>query len=653
MGVFLHRLGLLSQLNAAIEAQAPTIIAEVENANTTPFSLNFPTHQVGDFLLLIHHTSNGTPAATKDGWISIAGQGRGGDHAVRIQYKFADGDNSVGTFSGLASITVIRGVDRYNPIDAVAVINAPPSGGSTNYPYSDITTNTNNALVCCVASSSKDASSGTQNPWRTFVHPNLTDAEEVVDRVHPWGAGGGLSLYVGTMATAGAVGTGGSIQHYVNETFRFSVIFALKPLVVADIPVDTGTNVFQPFVSNIITSFLTGVTELNHHPNYTVTPKAAIFIGSEVIIVGSFAKGLGANFGVATATDEFAVSTKEEEKDPAFEREIVAGYSDRVINCFNAQGDGGSSPVASASLDSFQARAIRLDWSVVDTARRRIQTIALLGGNIDVKAGKIALGATNVAITINVGFKPNALIFFSPSRTDTAGGLFDGSGLVDSMLHWGFASWDDTTVRQCSFARWSDQDANPADIRAGATENGVFTLTDPTDGYAEVSNFTSTGFDLTTKIFNPTANTQEVCYLAIGNVNAWAGALDTPLSTGNKAYASLGFLPKFGIVSLTNLTALDTESTSAGTPAHIGMTHGVNNSFCHTWSVEVASPGVNTESRSREFLLDIVSEDTDTELCQGDFVSWDAGGFTLDFTLLSSGEGWTTTARKMLGLYIG
>ncbi len=174
-------------------------------------------HVSGDLLLIFRTTANQPTGGTvppTGGWAEVSGspQGTGtaggiGGAGINIYWKMSDGTETTvalgdaGDFNACRAI-VVKGNNASSPINASA--GDTDSSGTTSRTLPGVTTTADNCLILFFAATDRD---NTGASWSAQTNSNLTSTAEAFDAGTATGTGGGLMLWHGVLATAGATGS--------------------------------------------------------------------------------------------------------------------------------------------------------------------------------------------------------------------------------------------------------------------------------------------------------------------------------------------------------------------------------------------------------------------------------------------------------------
>jgi hypothetical protein len=250
---------------------------------------------------------------------------------------------------------------------------------------------------------------------------------------------------------------------------------------------------------------------------------------------------------------------------------------------------------------------------------------------LSAKVGRFNVGTVTGSLAITgVGFQPKVILFWGNRVTGSTSG-----GHVEQAIFFGAAS--SATARATVGSCHSDAGATPGISRAVAR---AYSATNPAGnnlGEFDVSSFDSDGFTLD----RTTAFSADylVHYLALGGAdltNAFVGEWEKPAASGNQAVTGVGFQPDSVIMfsnrSQRGVATGDADfqmglATSSSARGYVGLR--VRSGLATTQNSRYArSDKFATEM---DFFASTSANDaTDT---QGDFVSFDTDGFTVNWSL--------------------
>ncbi len=173
-------------------------------------------HSSGDLLLIARMTANAPAVGNvppSGGWAEVSNspQGQGtidtvGAVALNIFWKISDGTETTVNLGDSGDVTAARAVvikgNNSSPINATAG-SVTASGGGTSRSLPGVTTTVDNCIILHFAATDRDNTGAT---WSGQTNGNLTSGTEAFDSGTATGTGGGIMLWHGVKATAGATG---------------------------------------------------------------------------------------------------------------------------------------------------------------------------------------------------------------------------------------------------------------------------------------------------------------------------------------------------------------------------------------------------------------------------------------------------------------
>lgn len=361
-------------------------------------------------------------------------------------------------------------------------------------------------------------------------------------------------------------------------------------------------------------------------------PKALLFFSSENTADGTGSGGMRYGYGMAvSSTSRAAVGF--------ISRSGLADSDSRhdntkcVLLC-----DLSANALIAADLVSMDADGFTLNWTTVDATQRIINYLALGGDDLTgvaIKQFQTNTGTGPQGVT-GVGFQPDAAVFLA------AGGATAPPGAVATFIlgSLGFA----TASAQAMMAVGAESGGTSDAYRAQRTDSvyGVLFNTAFIDR-AALTSFDADGFTL--NILATTA-ARYVWALCLKGGQYDVGAATQKTSTGTQATAGVGFTPTGALLMSFNAAAttsvLNDASNSIGaassTTARATVWGGTQDA--------TGSPGSHV-NLDRTKAVQLMTPGTPTLNAEADLSSFDADGFTLDWTTADA------TAREVLYLAFG
>lgn len=362
-------------------------------------------------------------------------------------------------------------------------------------------------------------------------------------------------------------------------------------------------------------------------------PLAVLGVAGNTTANNSAVAHAAMGIGMATSsTADGAVAIGDEDAQGATDtgrRTIDDGYL-LVLNPSGAPGtiDG------QAAVSSFAADTMTRNWTDAPASATLFSEFLFDCLNADAQTVTIA---TTQDTSTAVSLAYEADLFFVAT---TIKPIPDNS--ANARLSFGVGAWNGTTITQHSLtSRIDDADAT-SDVVQHLSTSYIAIDPGPTGGVLrglQISGIDTSGFDLTTKVADWGAATDEAIVLAVDfdGLGVKVGVLTTPTSTGTSAVTGLGFQPAFVGFIGSLLTAIDTGATdsTAGSFAVGGMDG--TREYCHVISSEDAAGTTNTQTLSDSKAL-VVPQHDGTAGIVAVYDSFDADGFTLNYTgVLASG----------------
>lgn len=305
-------------------------------------------------------------------------------------------------------------------------------------------------------------------------------------------------------------------------------------------------------------------------------------------------------------------------------------YEDSYLIYYQAQSGAIPSVQVRAAFTSFDSDGFTLNW---DTATAQIYVHYLAFGGSDLSAtvnhfSLLTTDTTTKAVS-GLGFQPSAVIF-APTR---ANGDLVGTG-ANGVAAKPALGWTDGT-REGAFVTFSADAAATADTKSYQRTDRCVLMVDDA-GAAEyelsIASFDSDGFTLT--VDDATSTNVRIPFLALSGVEAYAGSLTQPTSTGSQAVTGVGFQP----TGLLTASVQKTASTAIVDHANVwvGFSDGTAEVGGYFGDADAVDP---TRSVNRAVSDKVAFAATpaataasSTTDAAADLTSFDSGGFTLQWT---------------------
>jgi hypothetical protein len=233
------------------------------------------------------------------------------------------------------------------------------------------------------------------------------------------------------------------------------------------------------------------------------------------------------------------------------------------------------------------------------------------------------------------GFEPDLLFLAS---TNTA-----SSAVTDAQISFGICH-NDGADTQGNVSFHNDNSAATTDVSGILRNNrGLSQVTSSTENYAvTVSAFDASGFSITC---SASTSSDQMIYLALKFNNAPDISLDFidgPTSTGDHASTAPGFQPDFLMMLMSDHTTANTAGKIDGYGIYAA---DATNDYINVVHASDGIAASNDSSLVADSIHDLTG--TSSDLHVGTFSSFDATGFTLNFTTVPG------SARKWAALTVG
>jgi hypothetical protein len=292
------------------------------------------------------------------------------------------------------------------------------------------------------------------------------------------------------------------------------------------------------------------------------------------------------------------------------------------------------STLAEADLTTVSSSSFALNWTTNDASTSVVHYLAIGGPQVQAKvvSWQAPTAPANKAVT-NVGFTPETVLHFDAGGaltatppTQTGNGVF-GMGAMDKAG----GQWS-TMVGDTSLA-------NPTMAsRSQKTDSTIYTTTDaPSPAVTKEATFLSMdsgGFTVNFTANSSSANATQVFSLALAGVRAKAGffAKSTAAQPASQAITTPGFHPGAVFFSSYQSIAQTAAVSIAQTRLGIGASDGTHEGSSAIAVTDGVTPtnvdGI--DKVSKVFMK--VDNATSTVDAEGDLTSFDATGFTLNWT---------------------
>ncbi len=354
-------------------------------------------------------------------------------------------------------------------------------------------------------------------------------------------------------------------------------------------------------------------------------PKAVIFWFSDLTATGSGGNARG-GMGFSDGTNEGANTVGWNDASSATSGLVSNTKAIWLI-------DGGGTTLMAADLTSLDADGFTLEWTVAGGSRL-IHYLALGGISLtNVKVGSSTiLSAESPEVVTGLGFEPSALLILGK-----IGDLFDSATGHETFS---FGVGASTTSRHSSSGRERGSSDNGY---SGYRDNETFV---PADDSAtpemewDLQSFDSDGFTLVKD-----AGTEDgrIVWMAMSGVNIEQGILIQPTSAGEQSITGLAFEPS--AVLFDGGDKATTSEYESGPEITLG---GATSSTQRgsLWFGETVGGASDTDFQTTKVIRSLTAG-TPTLNAEADFVSFNADGFTINWTTADA------TARKVGWVALG
>ncbi len=192
-------------------------------------------HSSGDLLLIARMSANAPTVGNvppSGGWAEVSNSPQGvgttddvGGVALNIFWKISDGTETTVDLGDSGNVTAARAIvikgNSASPINATA--GDTDSSGTTSRTLPGVTTTVADCRILHFAATDRDNTGGS---WAGQSNGNLTGTVEAFDSGTATGFGGGLMLWHGVKATAGATGSTSATSNTENTAH---VTVAVRP----------------------------------------------------------------------------------------------------------------------------------------------------------------------------------------------------------------------------------------------------------------------------------------------------------------------------------------------------------------------------------------------------------------------------------------
>jgi len=349
------------------------------------------------------------------------------------------------------------------------------------------------------------------------------------------------------------------------------------------------------------------------------TPKAILLFGASPTAAGSAPNSLlSAGFATAT-TARGSVSAYSDDGLTT----ISSGRGTRTDRCFATYATATS--LVEADLISLDADGFTLNWSKVEAGSARKMFAVCLGGS-DLTDAKVlaftgASGAGNQSVT-GAGFRPDCTLFL-------AGLTLASAGETAMLMSIGAAK---SSSEQVACGISSEHFVGTSNTNRKQVADKCITLPWAASGAVlQEAAFVSHDADGITVNWTTALANRTIIALCLKGGQYKIGTETQKTSTGTKATTGVGFLPTgllvFGANNTTSTAIADHARLSIGAASSVGVEKSIFGG-----ATDAQADGVADSIYSATKLLVHATEGTPTTNAEADLSSFDAGGFTVDWT---------------------
>jgi hypothetical protein len=366
------------------------------------------------------------------------------------------------------------------------------------------------------------------------------------------------------------------------------------------------------------------------------TPKAAVVILSRATAdatpVSDYSIGVGLTDGTRSrcisAVTEDGVTTTDTDRSASSE---LVGMLFPVLQSMDARAD----------FSSWITNGIRIAWTGTPNAGY-LMTVILLGGadlTAYVNSTSFTVPDADGEDVTDPGFQPDQVwTICAGHNTD-----FTASPTITAECHWTFGVADDNGggIDQWCTGTWL-RDNFGSTSEKGCFYNAVAANTDATWTYrtVELTSMIASGFHLAQSSSGVNGTTYKIGYLALdfgGNSHS-AGTAQSPTSTGDQGITAPGFTPGFGLflAGMIEGTVPKVWGSTVGDTIGIGVADDAITEYGYGLADESTADPTNAESEAVSDAI-LVNDGDGTGLLQAALTSWDANGFTLNWSAVDTG----------------
>ena len=280
------------------------------------------------------------------------------------------------------------------------------------------------------------------------------------------------------------------------------------------------------------------------------TPVAAMCMSSYGVSNGTSVAGVGFTIGFTDGTRQNTAFVRAKD---GVTTTVTGQRADTTDILYYADQDG--TTTGRVQFSAWITDGVRLNWSVAPASAYQV-SCTLFGGSgvTNAYVNTVATpGTVDTSTTVNtVGFQPDVVI-----GVISGDGTYNDSNQSQGDISVGYAingssqkgmSWLDVT----GLTTTSIVERNLSN-RIGRSSNGTQQV--------EIQNFTSSGFDATTRTTG-TAATLGYLALKLNGISATGLAIDSPTATGSQAITSITGTPQWGMLIAGGVQSIDSNVTT-------------------------------------------------------------------------------------------
>ncbi len=305
-------------------------------------------------------------------------------------------------------------------------------------------------------------------------------------------------------------------------------------------------------------------------PGLGFTPKLALFITNDIGIGAGSSTNCAGSFGAFDGASQWSSAWQQFDAYSASGAgQFRKASTDKALRIIGT---------TEANAVSFIPGGVALNVTFVTFAP--IVTVIFFGGtSYSAKTGvsDTVGGPRNIPL----GWRPDAMLFHTVNWSDPLDAITrDGCYVVE-----GFASFDGSTIRQCSLSHRSDGGSTPKVTRSALRDNAALCL--PTAGGA-IQAVTASANATSMTMTSGAGNTNYFGYIAMnfgGAAQAWAGVVNSPTATGLQSITGPGFTPSLGMMLVSDMPAVNTWYDNGNAMGWGWSTFAQGVEFCNAYQI--------------------------------------------------------------------